>query len=180
MNILLRLKHWQLFIVFILSLTLRNFGPIYSIVFLFWLVAINANCIKKLKGRLKTLCTVLLCILSVAIVFLILFTAATMYQLNSFVTDTPVEKDSAILNFFSALMSYDFIISVYVLPALVILGSALTSKLFKSVMINSNAGFSSYAAEFVYMLFSPGGVWIIQPQLNEMVKGNLVSSIDFT
>jgi hypothetical protein len=180
MNILLRLKHWQLFILFILSLILRNFGPIYSIVFLFWLMAINAHCIKRLKGRLKTLCIVLLCILSISIVFLILFTAATMCQLNSFATNPPVEKDSPILNFFSALMSYDFIISVYALPVLVIVPSALTSKLFKSVIINSNAGFSSYAAEFVYMLFSPGGVWIIQPQLNEMVKGNLVPSIDFT
>ncbi len=174
MNILLRLKHWQLFIIFILSLFLRNFGPLYSIVFLFWLLAINLHCIPKLNGRLKALCTVLLFLLSISILFLILLTAATIYQLYIFSSFKPINTESLIYNFSFTLMSQDLFITLYVLPVLIILASVLTSKFFKSVMLNSNAKFSSYAAEFLYLLFSPGGVWIIQPQLNRLVKGSLV------
>lgn len=174
MNILLRLKHWQLFIIFILSLALRKFGPLYSIVFLFWLLAINVHCIQKLNGNLKALCTVLLFILSISILFLIILMAATIYQLYIFSSNEPIVTESLIFNFSFTLMSQDFFITLYVLPVLLILASVLTSKFFKSVKLNSNARFSSYAAEFFFLLFSLGGVWIIQPKLNRLVKGSLV------
>ena len=177
MNILLRLKHWQLFIIFILSLIFRNFGPLYSIVFLFWLLAINLHCIQKLNGNLKALCTALLFILSISILFLILLMAATIYQLYIFSSNKPIDAESLIFNFSFALMSQDFFITLYVLPVLLILASVFTSKIFKSVMLNSNARFSNYAAEFFFLLFSPGGVWIIQPQLNRLVNDSLDPSI---
>jgi hypothetical protein len=89
----------------------------------------------------------------------------------------PIDTESLIFNFSFTLMSKDFFITMYILPILLMFASVLTSKFFKSVLLNSNARFNSYAAEFFLLFFSLAGVWIIQPQLNALVKDNWVSSI---
>jgi len=46
----------------------------------------------------------------------------------------------------------------------------ITAKTFKSAQLQRSVAFSDFVGEFFLTLFFPVGVWIIQPQINKMVK----------
>jgi hypothetical protein len=55
--------------------------------------------------------------------------------------------------------------------ACILLGVRFAAKTLKSIELGRLAKFGDYAGEFFLIWFSPLGIWILQPRLNRLTKG---------
>jgi hypothetical protein len=169
MTIILRLKPWQLFLIFVSSAILslhENFGSIFELifgfVFLFWVYSIANIGVKKLSLRLKKR----LYFLNFNLVFLFFWHFSSSLQaFNLLYPDDSINIQSQIMAWgFHALNVYAFssiIYSFYL--ASIILGSINEGKL---------VGIRKALSYFIGFIVLPVGIWFIQIQAQKLAEDN--------
>ena len=179
MTFLMRMKHWQLFILliapsiffdgFVLSNS-RNFALpdtgflvimlITVAVFFGWFYAMGTNLHKKLPGTVKMNLTrfkIFLLIPSIYILVLSLFLIPYFQSKNEWPNDgvTALIVSAHLFSMFCIFYCMYF-----------------NAKALKAVEWQRKVTFSDFAGEFFLIWFFPVGIWIIQPRLNKLVKEN--------
>ena len=177
MRLLLRLKHWQLFLitwgtpiainVFTFSnprLMVKLF-PLMMLVFIIgifgWIWAISTQLHKKLPLEVDLNIKEFKIIFSVPILYTVVLTVWMVYQFYFRFPDGSSNVGSII-----------FIVGFFHLLSMVciLLGLRFAAQTFRSVELGRLAKFSEYAIEFFLIWFSPIGFWILQPRLNKLIE----------
>jgi hypothetical protein len=176
MRFLLRLKHWQLFLitwgvpicinVFTLSkpaLMVKLF-PVMMVVFIIgifgWIWAISTQLHKKLPMEVKLNIRGFKIIFSVPIVYMIGLTVWMAYQ---FYFRFPEGSEIGSIIVFVAFLHFISMVCILV-------GLRFAAQTLRSVELGRLAKFSEYAIEFFLICFSPIGYWILQPRLNKLIE----------
>jgi hypothetical protein len=181
MKFLLKLKHWQLFLL--------TWGPsllmnVYSIVDPFvlfrlfplmmlffiagvfgWIWAIGNELFKLLPNKLNQNIVTFRVFLLLPVVYMLLILLA----LNTTLLSGPDNVMESV-----GLAVVVPVILVLHLGSMVLIFLALrfAAKIMKTVELGRLAKFSDYAGEFFLIWFSPIGIWILQPRLNKLVADN--------
>ncbi|MDR2206915.1 MAG: hypothetical protein LBE36_12260 [Flavobacteriaceae bacterium] len=174
MNIFLKLKHWQLFvlqtvipivleiIVIVIMAVSNNFSlmrvffPFIMILFMGtffgWFYAMGKNLNKKLPDTVKMSLAKFQWFLIIPIVYMI-FLVVFMPAINK--SPNPI--------------AFIYIIPAHLFSMFCIFYCLyFVAKSFKAVELQRPVTFSDYAGEFFLLWFYPVGVWIIQPKVNKM------------
>jgi hypothetical protein len=179
MRFLLRLKHWQLFlIIWGLPLGIDIFTiydpmllfrlfPIMMIVFTLgtfgWMWAISTVLHSQLPANVNLKVWHFKIMLSIPILYIavLLLSLSINYQIfqgNS--------GEGGIIS----LSILPIAIGVHLLSMVCIfLGLRFAAKTMKSVELGRLAKFGDYAGEFFLIWFSPIGIWVLQPRLNKLI-----------
>jgi hypothetical protein len=183
MEKILKVKHWQIFIIaFALPIVLDIIGMIsikiegntiimtrmFPIILLFfmggalswlWVVAIHIQ--KKLPDelRLKVTAFKILFFIPIAYVAFIFALFGCIISECFFPSHATM---SLILGFIVFLHLFSMFCIFYCLY--------FAAKTFKTMELQRKVSFSDYAGEFFLFLFFPIGIWIIQPKINKMVE----------
>lgn len=177
MRILLRLKHWQLFLItwgipiainlFTLSrpaLMVKLF-PLMMIVFIIgifgWIWAISTQLHKKLPMEANLNIRGFKIVFSVPIFYAV---ALTFWMIYQFYFRFP-EGSSNIGSVIVIVAFFHFVSMVCIL-----VGLRFAAQTLRSVELGRLAKFSDYAFEFFLIWFSPIGFWILQPRLNKLTE----------
>lgn len=191
MDKLLRLKHWQLFVLlfgmpFILqfvfatafaltpdSVILFSILPIimllFMAVFFSWFYAIGTNLHKMLPESVKMNLTrfkIFLLIPVIYIAFICVFMFFIFSKLST--TNAPLNTE-----FFSLIVPVHLFSMFCIFYCLYFNAKAL-----KTVEWQKPVTFGDFAGEFFLLWFYPVGVWIIQPRLNKLFEKNNDLSTD--
>jgi hypothetical protein len=178
MKFLLRLRHWQLFLltwglpIALNFLTFFNTGlpvlgvfPIMMILFTFgvfgWVWAISTELHKKLPIEVKLNVGQFKIFFLIPIVYIL---GITIWMSSSFFGGSNGQSDNM-----SAAIG--LIIVLHLLSMVCIfLGLRFAAKTMKSVELGRMAKFGDYAGEFFLIWFSVAGVWVLQPRLNKLIE----------
>ena len=177
MRILLRLKHWQLFLfTWGIPLLLNFFSfwnpgiiiilfPFIMIVFTMgifgWAWAISTELHSKLPTGVYLNVRRFKILFLIPIVYIFLMSIWTGYNFYGEVNGH-VDSIVMVLGLFILLPLFSMIC--------VFLGLRFAAKTMKSVELGRMAKFGDNAAEFFLLWFSPIGVWILQPRLNILTE----------
>ncbi len=185
MKFLLRLKHWQLFlltwgfpiIVDIWSL----FEPkilfeLFTIMMVFftigllgWVWAIATVLNNKLNVETKLNLRIFKIIFSIPIVYIIAIISWIKY--DSYTLQYESSGGAGASDSSIGLSILPFIIVVHLMSLVfIMMGLRFAAKTLKSVELGRQAKFADYVGEFFLIWFSPVGIWILQPRLNKLVK----------
>lgn len=178
MRFLLRLKHWQLFLItwgIPIAINIYTFSrpalmvklfPVMMLVFIIgifgWIWAISTQLHKKLPVEVNLNIKGFKLIFSVPIFYMLALTLWMGYQ---FYFKFP-EGSSNIGSIIVFIAIIHFISMVCIL-----LGLRFAAQTLRSVELGRLAKFSEYATEFFLIWFSPIGFWILQPRLNKLIEG---------
>jgi len=178
MRLLLRLKHWHLFLItWGVPLTINLFTssnplvmvklfPLMMLMFIIgifgWIWAIATQLHKKLPAAVNLNLRSFKMIFSVPIGYTLALTLWMIYQFY-------FHPDEG-----SNIGSFIFIIAFIHLVSMIciLLGLRFAAQTLRSVELGRLAGFSDYAIEFFLIWFSPIGYWILQPRLNKLVDSD--------
>jgi hypothetical protein len=175
MRILLRLKHWQLFLltwglpilidIFAFSdpgLLLQLF-PVMMIVFTVgifgWVWAISTELQSKLPPNVKLNVRQFKILFLIPIVYIL---GITIWMAYSFYGGQPEAGESM-----GAVIGLIVVLHLFSMVC-IFLGLRFAAKTLKSIELGRMAKFGDYAGEFFLIWFSPIGVWILQPRLNKL------------
>lgn len=177
MRFLLRLKHWQLFLItwgIPIGINLYTFSrpalmvklfPLMMLIFIIgifgWIWAISTQLHKKLPRQVKLNIRGFKVVFSIPIVYMLAVTLWMGYQFYFRFPEGSQMIGSVI--FFIAV--FHFISMVCIL-----LGLRFAAQTLRSVELGRLASFSEYAVEFFLIWFSPIGFWILQPRLNKLIE----------
>ena len=175
MSILLRLKHWQLFLVtigipFIINIILTISGtgsqnsPLILITFIIasiisvtiilaWLYALGTNLYQKLPDTVKMNLKRFKIILSLTALYGVFFVV-----LNKTLGHRVMNMNTAI--YFMPVHLFFMLCIFYCWH--------FNAKALKAVELQRNVSFDDFASEFFLLLFYPVGIWIIQPRINKL------------
>jgi hypothetical protein len=177
MRFLLRLKHWQLFLItwgVPIAINLYTFSrpalmvklfPVMMLIFIIgilgWIWAISTQLHKKLPREVKLNIRGFKVVFSIPIVYMLAITLWMGYQFYFRFPEGspiigPVILFIAVLHFISMVC--------------ILLGLRFAAQTLRSVELGRLASFSEYAVEFFLIWFSPVGFWILQPRLNKLIK----------
>jgi hypothetical protein len=181
MNFLLRLKHWQLFLLLIglpiiitiaMIITIEDsfpgrvfklISPVLTVfgatIFLGWFYAVGTNLHKKLPGSVKMNLTsfkISLFLLVAYILFICVFMIATIDQTITDEVSPPIGNIMPIIpvHLFSVFCIF------YCLY--------FTAKALKAVELQRPVTFGHFADEFFLLWCYPIGIWFIQPRINKL------------
>jgi hypothetical protein len=174
MKFLLKLKHWQLFLI--------TWGPIVINIFIFsddelmarffpiimfaliigilgWIWAISTVLHKKLPAGANLNLRRFKLFFLIPIVYMLSLTAFLVYRIYfrfSHANDNlaPVIGVVVFVHFVSMVC--------------ILLGLRFAAKTMRSVELGRPVNFSDYAKEFLLICFSPIGFWVLQPRLNKL------------
>jgi hypothetical protein len=194
MKILLRLKHWQLFIlliampivmdlIFIGTNIFSNNDPsplatilliviIFSLCLFFaWFYALGTNLHKKLPESAEMNLTKFKIFLLVPFVFILLICLFMVFMVNNSITGE--EPPTIGLWILAILIPIDLFSIFCIFYCLYFNAKAL-----KAVEMQRPVEFSDYVGEFFSLLFFPIGIWIIQPKINKLfaIKNKSIDS----
>lgn len=178
MKFLLKLKHWQLFILIwgiptALSIVSNsNLGlsiivafPVMMLFFIFglfgWVWAIATELYEKVRPEVKLNLSAFKIIFLIPVVYillLLLWMAFFAFNGSGDQEDPPV--------IFIVL----FIMIHLVSMVCIIMGLRYAAKTMRSVELHRAAKFGDYIGEFFLMWFSIVGIWILQPRLNKLME----------
>lgn len=177
MRFLLRLKHWQLFLLtwgIPIAINLYTFSnpelmvklfPVMMLVFIIgifgWIWAISTQLHKKLPRQVKLNIRGFKVVFSIPIIYTLAITLWMGYQFYfRFSEGSPV------------IGSFILFIAVlhFVSMVCILLGLRFAAQTLRSVELGRLASFSEYAVEFFLIWFSPIGFWILQPRLNKLIE----------
>ncbi|WP_420317467.1 hypothetical protein [Ekhidna sp.] len=160
MEILLKLKHWQVFILLFVVIGLSNF-TLYNtelvsqllnsfgvLIYFFWNLGLGL--ILSQIAPNKVVVKRHLFILNAAVLLISLIVVQFVFE-GEF-------ESNGFLGFFW---------SVYVIYAIIQFFS-YPAKILKSIELNKEARFINYLGYFVLFIFWPFGIWAIQPKLNNL------------
>lgn len=176
MRFLLRLKHWQLFLItwgvpiliniytFSRPALMVKLFPVMMVIFIIgifgWIWAISTQLHKKLPMEVNLNIKGFKVIFSVPIFYTLALTLWMGYQFYFRFHEAspnvgPVMVIIAFFHFLSMIC--------------ILLGLRFAAQTLRSVELGRLAKFNEYAAEFVLLWFSPIGFWVLQPRLNRLV-----------
>ena len=177
MRFLLRLKHWQLFLItwgipiaiYLITLSkpelwVKFYPPIMVVLLIGifgWIWAISTQLHKKLPHEVKLNIRGFKIVFSIPIFYLI---ALTFWMAYHFYFRFP-EGSPNIRNFILVIAFIHFLSMVCIL-----LGLRFAAQTLRSVELGRLAEFSEYAIEFFLIWVSPIGFWILQPRLNKLTE----------
>lgn len=177
MRFLLRLKHWQLFLItwgvpiainifsFSRPILMVKLFPLMMIVFIIgifgWIWAISTQLHKQLPMEVKLNLRGFKMIFSVPIFYT---TAITLWMIYQFYFRFP-EGSSSIGSLIGIIAFVHFVSMVCIL-----LGLRFAAQTMRSVELGRLAKFNEYSTEFLLIWFSPIGFWILQPRLNKLTE----------
>jgi hypothetical protein len=177
MKILLKIKHWQLFLltwgipilidIFTFSdpgLLIKLF-PVMMVVFTIavfgWVWAISTELHSKLPVDVKLNVGRFKILFLIPIVYLL---GVTIWMGYNFYGEPGKQGDN--MGGVVALIIFLHLFSM----VCIFLGLRFAAKTMKSVELGRMAKFGDYAGEFFLIWFSPIGVWILQPRLNKLIE----------
>ena len=190
MNFLLRLKHWQLFllliglplimdiILIVTMITAEN--PFPSMIFIFpivmiicmtiffgWFYALGTNLHKRLPGSVKMNLTRFKIFLFIPIAYILFICLFMIFVLNRTIADEEAPNVGL----------FGFIIPIHLFSMFCIFYCLyFNAKALKAVELQRPVTFGDFAGEFFLIWFYPIGIWIIQPRINnlfDITKGNM-------
>lgn len=177
MRFLLRLKHWQLFLItwgIPILINIYSFSrpalmvklfPVMMVVFIIgifgWIWAISTQLHKKLPVEANLNIRGFKMIFSVPIFYTIALTLWMSYQ---FYFRFP-EGSANIAPLIGIIAFFHFLSMICIL-----LGLRFAAQTLRSVELGRVAKFSEYAVEFFLIWFSPVGFWVLQPRLNKLAE----------
>jgi hypothetical protein len=177
MRFLLKLKHWQLFLItwgIPIAINIYTFTNHALIVKLFpvmmalfvigifgWIWAISTQLHKKLPHEANLNIRGFKLIFSVPIFYTVALTCWMVYQ---FYFRFP-EGSENVGSIIGIVVFVHFVSMICIL-----LGLRFAAQTMRSVELGRLAKFSDYAIEFFLIWFSPIGFWILQPRLNRLAK----------
>ncbi len=177
MRFLLRLKHWQLFLItwgVPLGINVFTFSkpalmvklfPVMMIVFIVgifgWIWAISTQLHKKLPLEVNLNIRGFKLIFSVPILYALALTLWMAYQFYFRFPDGSSDVGSIII-----------VVAIlhFVSMVCILFGLRFAAQTMRSVELGRLARFSDFAMEFFLIWFSPIGFWILQPRLNKLVE----------
>src|SRR5690606_9181673 len=177
MNIFLRIKHWQLFLlswgplslVFILLYTqpmvFANYFQLWLIIFsisvmnsFVWVWAVGRELQKRTLETHSKLFKI-----AFWIPFIYIWAFISFMLFNFFV------RKVKSINFEIEMMVF---IAIGVLSIIcIIYGLVLIGRLLRTVELEKRPAWKDHILESVLMLFPPVGLWIVQPKLNKIIAG---------
>jgi hypothetical protein len=179
MRFFVKIKHWQLFILFIgiFITTLMSFDymtidrrVLYQLfnlpsilpvmlVLLSWLYVVGVNLYKISPVNLKMNLTMLKISLLVPILFAFFIGFLLIKLLRS-----PVPENTHLdFSFILLIFCFHFLSSLCILY-----GIYFTAKALKSVELKREANFNEYIVEIILLAFLVVGLWIVQPRINKI------------
>jgi hypothetical protein len=177
MRFLLRLKHWQLFLItwgIPIGINLFTFSrpalmvklfPLMMIVFIVgifgWIWAISTQLHKKLPMEANLNIRGFKIVFSVPIFYTL---ALTFWMIYQFYFRFPAGSS----NIGSVIVIVAFF--HFVSMVCILVGLRFAAQTLRSVELGRLAKFSDYAIEFFLIWFSPIGFWILQPRLNKLTE----------
>lgn len=177
MRFLLKLKHWQLFVLtwgIPVTINIYTFSkpalmvklfPVMMLVFIIgifgWIWAISTQLHKKLPMEVNMNIKGFKIIFSVPIVYTL---ALTLWMAYHFYFKFP-EGSSNVGSIIGIVAFVHFVSMVCIL-----VGLRFAAQTLRSVELGRLAKFSDYAIEFFLIWFSPIGFWILQPRLNKLIE----------
>jgi hypothetical protein len=179
MKFLLRLKHWQLFLmiwglplgvdIFTIydPMLLFQLFPIMMIIFtlgtLGWVWAIATALHSQLPANANLKVWQFKIMLSIPIIYIAVLLLSLSINYQFFRGDS---GEGEVIS----LSILPIAIGVHLLSMVCIfLGLRFAAKTMKSVELGRLATFGDYAGEFFLIWFSPVGIWVIQPRLNKLI-----------
>ncbi len=185
MTFLLRLKHWQLFLMTwgiglgINIVTMGNLEylmiafPIMMIFFVIgtygwvWAIAVGLHSLLPENVKLKvTLFKVLFSIPIIYIMAILVFISTQSFLIGQYGDASPgfgIEPAFGIIGII-VLHLGSICIAIW--------GFRFAAKTLRSVELGREAHFSDYMGEFFLIWFSIVGYWVIQPRLNKLIENN--------
>jgi hypothetical protein len=178
MKPLLKLKHWQLFLLTwgipiamniysFIDPTIRfHLIPVMMMIFgltvFGWIWAIATVLHKKLPATVHLNINVFRTMFSIPVIYILLI----VFWINYASLSGPGPDQG---NGFG-LEVLPLVIGIHLLSIVcILLGLRFAAKTLKSVELGRLAKFSDYAGEFLLIWFSPIGIWILQPRLNKLI-----------
>jgi len=174
MKFLLKLKHWQLFLMtwgVPITINMYTFSrpammvklfPVMMLVFIIgifgWIWAISTQLHKKLPMEVDLNIRSFKIIFSIPILYTL---AVTLWMAYQFYIRFP--EGSNVGPVIGVVASIHLISMICIL-----LGLRFAAQTMRSVELGRLAKFSEYAVEFLLIWFSPIGFWILQPRLNKL------------
>lgn len=177
MKFLLKLKHWQLFLltwgpallmdVFLISdpaMMVKVF-PFVMLLFtasLFgWIWAISTVLHKKLPAGIDLKIQRFKVLFIIPVIYIILICVFLAYQFLFATSSFGNDMGGA----FAAVVVIVHLVSMVI----IFWGVRFAAKTMKTIELGRMAHFSDYAGEFFLIWMSPIGVWVLQPRLNKLV-----------
>ena len=187
MNRLLKLKHWQLFLLtfgipFILQFVFAaalavtdNAKVVFSIIpiitlvsfvaFFGWLYALATNLQRLLPDFLKMNIKRFKIFLFVPTIYISVLCILIFFMFNHTL------KPNAPINIKLILTIFSLIIPIHLFSIFCILYSLyFTAKALKTLECQCSVSFGDFVGEFFLLWFYPVGIWIIQPRVNKIFK----------
>jgi hypothetical protein len=178
MKFILKLKHWQLFLItwgtpilidvctFSNPALLIRLFPVMMLVFMAsvfgWIWSISTVLHKKLPVNVNLNVGLLKILLLVPILYMLLLFIGMDIQLF---------KGSAGSGESVGLTIFPLIIILHLVSmACILLSVRFAAKTLKSIELGRLAKFGDYVGEFFLLWFSPVGIWILQPRLNKLIE----------
>ena len=183
MNRLLKLKHWQLFILlfgipFILqfvfaffmvlapgSMMPYAFMPIvmflFIAIFFGWFYALGTALHKRLPGSVKMNVTTFKIFLFIPVVYIMVLCVLMFWVFNTVVNSDALPD----LRWFLLIIPVHLFSMFCIFYCLYFVAKAL-----KAVELQKPVAISDYVGEFFLLWFYPVGVWIIQPRVNKLFE----------
>jgi len=189
MDIFLRLKHWQLFILLMIApffvqlvgmtvlVTSHGSAMIFAafmlIMFLFvgiffgWLYVLGVNLNKKLPGMVKMNLTKFKWFLFTLVVYMVIIWVFMSVHFE-YMLDSGETNSVDLTGGFAVILPLHFFSMFCIFYCLFFIAKSL-----KAVERQRPVTFSDYAGEFFLIWFFPIGVWIIQPRINKIFEDTL-------
>jgi hypothetical protein len=177
MRFLLRLKHWQLFLItwgtpiiihvqtFSNPFLMVKLFPVMMAVFIIgilgWIWAISTQLHKKLPDEVNLDVKAFKVVFSIPIIYAVTLTLLMAYQFYFRFPEGSSELRSII-----GIIAFFHLVSM----VCILLGLRFAAQTMRSVELGRLAKFSEYASEFILIWFSPIGFWILQPRLNKLIE----------
>jgi hypothetical protein len=185
MKFLLRLKHWQLFLLtwgVPLAINIYSFVDITIIFRLF--PAMMFVFMIMVFGWIWTISTVLHKQLPPGVdlnlrQFQIMFAVPIVYCLFilGWINFASFTGQSGEGNSIGVALTVSIIVLHLLSIACILLGVRFAAKTLKSIELGRLAKFGDYAGEFFMIWFSPIGIWILQPRLNRLTSHSTQDNI---
>ncbi len=176
MKFLLRLKHWQLFLLtwgvpiainiysFVDPTILFELFPAMMFVFIVmvfgWIWAVSTVLHKQLPPGVNLNLRQFQLMFAIPIVYCLFILG--WINIANFTGDYGTGYSAGVT--FTILIIVMHLISI----ACILLGVRFAAKTLKSIELGRLAKFGDYGAEFFLIWFSPIGIWILQPRLNRL------------
>lgn len=173
MDIFLRLKHWQLFLLVVVLPIFLPSDPATSLPFFFitmilvggvifgWVYSLGINLHKKLPQSVLMNLRLFKWMIFISLVYI---SAISLY--------TSQTLSSSGQQFNTGIFALIFTLHLFVMFCLFYCLHFIAKSL-KALELRKHVTFSDYAGEFFLIWFFPFGIWFIQPRINKLFDSSL-------